>query len=81
MLMGGGGSFSAGGPGKGMHSRLCKFYLCLLVYNLVWSMMCFILAIYFILLLTFLFEKSLFTFCLMPTSVSLVLVLIIIYLL
>lgn len=24
MLMGGGGSFSAGGPGKGMHSRLCK---------------------------------------------------------
>jgi len=23
MLMGGGGSFSAGGPGKGMHSRLC----------------------------------------------------------
>lgn len=25
MLMGGGGSFSAGGPGKGMHSRLCKF--------------------------------------------------------
>ncbi|KAE8715224.1 hypothetical protein F3Y22_tig00110186pilonHSYRG00187 [Hibiscus syriacus] len=22
MLMGGGGSFSAGGPGKGMHSRL-----------------------------------------------------------
>lgn len=27
MLMGGGGSFSAGGPGKGMHSRL---YLCVL---------------------------------------------------
>lgn len=26
MLMGGGGSFSAGGPGKGMHSRLCKFF-------------------------------------------------------
>lgn len=25
MLMGGGGSFSAGGPGKGMYSRLCKF--------------------------------------------------------
>lgn len=25
MLMGGGGSFSAGGPGKGMHSRLCMF--------------------------------------------------------
>lgn len=25
LLMGGGGSFSAGGPGKGMHSRLCKF--------------------------------------------------------
>jgi len=24
MLMGGGGSFSAGGPGKGMHSWLCK---------------------------------------------------------
>ncbi|KVI12246.1 Metalloenzyme, LuxS/M16 peptidase-like protein [Cynara cardunculus var. scolymus] len=24
MLMGGGGSFSAGGPGKGMYSRLCK---------------------------------------------------------
>lgn len=24
MLMGGGGSFSAGGPGKGMHSRLCE---------------------------------------------------------
>lgn len=24
MLMGGGGSFSAGGPGKGMHSRLCR---------------------------------------------------------
>ncbi|KAI7725758.1 hypothetical protein M8C21_011085 [Ambrosia artemisiifolia] len=24
MLMGGGGSFSAGGPGKGMHSRLCN---------------------------------------------------------
>lgn len=23
MLMGGGGSFSVGGPGKGMHSRLC----------------------------------------------------------
>jgi len=23
--MGGGGSFSAGGPGKGMYSRLCKF--------------------------------------------------------
>jgi len=23
-LMGGGGSFSSGGPGKGMHSRLCK---------------------------------------------------------
>lgn len=23
MLMGGGGSFSAGGPGKGMYSRLC----------------------------------------------------------
>lgn len=22
--MGGGGSFSAGGPGKGMHSRLCR---------------------------------------------------------
>jgi hypothetical protein len=22
--MGGGGSFSSGGPGKGMHSRLCK---------------------------------------------------------
>jgi hypothetical protein len=27
MLMGGGGSFSAGGPGKGMHSRLCMFSL------------------------------------------------------
>ncbi|KAL0308549.1 UNVERIFIED_CONTAM: Mitochondrial-processing peptidase subunit alpha [Sesamum radiatum] len=26
MLMGGGGSFSAGGPGKGMYSRLCKLY-------------------------------------------------------
>lgn len=26
LLMGGGGSFSAGGPGKGMHSRLCMFY-------------------------------------------------------
>jgi len=24
MLLGGGGSFSAGGPGKGMYSRLCK---------------------------------------------------------
>ncbi|XP_022938119.1 mitochondrial-processing peptidase subunit alpha-like [Cucurbita moschata] len=24
MLLGGGGSFSAGGPGKGMSSRLCK---------------------------------------------------------
>lgn len=24
MLMGGGGSFSTGGPGKGMYSRLCK---------------------------------------------------------
>lgn len=24
MLLGGGGSFSAGGPGKGMFSRLCK---------------------------------------------------------
>ncbi|KAJ0008461.1 hypothetical protein Pint_29606 [Pistacia integerrima] len=30
MLMEGGGSFSAGGPGKGMHSRVCK--LCLLLY-------------------------------------------------
>ena len=27
MLMGGGGSFSAGGPGKGMHSWLCKSIL------------------------------------------------------
>ena len=27
MLMGGGGSFSAGGPGKGMHSRLCMLSL------------------------------------------------------
>ncbi|KAL6006042.1 hypothetical protein ACLOJK_040087 [Asimina triloba] len=27
MLMGGGGSFSAGGPGKGMYSRLCELYL------------------------------------------------------
>ncbi|XLR33264.1 hypothetical protein S83_024104 [Arachis hypogaea] len=35
MLMGGGGSFSAGGPGKGMHSRLCTFCLCLLVLNLL----------------------------------------------
>lgn len=26
MLLGGGGSFSAGGPGKGMYSRLCKFH-------------------------------------------------------
>lgn len=25
--MGGGGSFSAGGPGKGMYSRLCKLFL------------------------------------------------------
>lgn len=24
MLLGGGSSFSAGGPGKGMYSRLCK---------------------------------------------------------
>jgi hypothetical protein len=29
--MGGGGSFSAGGPGKGMHSRLCKFFAFLLI--------------------------------------------------
>ncbi|KAL5062810.1 hypothetical protein RYX36_024547 [Vicia faba] len=36
MLMGGGGSFSAGGPGKGMHSRLCKFCPCLLLSFLVW---------------------------------------------
>ncbi|MBA0555188.1 hypothetical protein Golob_014242 [Gossypium lobatum] len=27
ILMGGGGSFSAGGPGKGMYSRLCKLIL------------------------------------------------------
>nr|GFC38529.1 mitochondrial-processing peptidase subunit alpha-like [Tanacetum cinerariifolium] len=27
MLLGGGGSFSAGGPGKGMYSRLCNFAL------------------------------------------------------
>ena len=27
MLMGGGGSFSAGGPGKGMYSRLCELHL------------------------------------------------------
>lgn len=46
MLMGGGGSFSAGGPGKGMHSRLCKFYLCL-AHCLVWSAICFNLAIIF----------------------------------
>ncbi|XP_042457200.1 probable mitochondrial-processing peptidase subunit alpha-2, chloroplastic/mitochondrial, partial [Zingiber officinale] len=26
VLMGGGGSFSAGGPGKGMHSRLCQLF-------------------------------------------------------
>jgi hypothetical protein len=25
MLMGGGSSFSSGGPGKGMHSQLCMF--------------------------------------------------------
>jgi hypothetical protein len=31
--MGGGGSFSAGGPGKGMYSRLCKFNAC------AWSVM------------------------------------------
>lgn len=24
MLLGGGGSFSTGGPGKGLYSRLCK---------------------------------------------------------
>lgn len=36
MLMGGGGSFSAGGPGKGMYSRLCKLfsYFELFLYNL-----------------------------------------------
>ncbi|KAG6499905.1 hypothetical protein ZIOFF_039717 [Zingiber officinale] len=28
VLMGGGGSFSAGGPGKGMHSRLCTLKKC-----------------------------------------------------
>lgn len=31
MLMGGGGSFSAGGPGKGMYSRLCKLCTYLLL--------------------------------------------------
>lgn len=29
MLLGGGGSFSAGGPGKGMYSRLCKLSRCI----------------------------------------------------
>jgi len=34
-LMGGGGSFSSGGPGKGMHSRLCKFELLMIASTVV----------------------------------------------
>ena len=53
MLMGGGGSFSAGGPGKGMHSRLCKFYLYLLVYSWLGSMIWFFLCHYAVYLYSF----------------------------
>ncbi|WZZ61233.1 hypothetical protein YC2023_061340 [Brassica napus] len=35
MLMGGGGSFSAGGPGKGMHSWLCKSNLVCVTYGFI----------------------------------------------
>ena len=60
MLMGGGGSFSAGGPGKGMHSRLCKFYLyLLLLYSWFWPMFDLPLPLYICIYKLFPFEKSL----------------------
>lgn len=38
ILMGGGGSFSAGGPGKGMYSRIYRSVLC--NYHWMYSCLC-----------------------------------------